>query len=44
MLREIERPVYAERMEWLAVLAANQWTLGEMSAGKCWRDLNARDA
>jgi hypothetical protein len=40
MLREIERPVYAERMEWLAVLAANQWTLDEMRAGTAWRALN----
>jgi hypothetical protein len=40
MLREIERPVYGERMEWLAVLAANQWTLDEMRQGTAWRALN----
>lgn len=29
-----------DREAWLAVLAANQWTLGEMRSGKAWRDLN----
>jgi hypothetical protein len=41
MLREIERPVYGERMEWLAILAANQWTLDEFRAGTAWAALNA---
>lgn len=38
-LREIERPVYGPREEWAAVLAANQWSIAEMRAGTCWRQL-----
>jgi hypothetical protein len=40
-LRDIERPIFGERHAWLAVLAANQWTLDEMRAGTAWRALNA---
>lgn len=37
----IEDPHYPEeRWQWLANLAANQWTRDEMRSGKCWRDLN----
>lgn len=32
-LREIEKPVYPERENWVAALAANQWTLDEVRAG-----------
>jgi hypothetical protein len=40
-LAKIEDPVYPEnRMQWLANLAANQWTRDEMRSGKCWSDLN----
>lgn len=40
-LAQIEDPFYPEgRMQWLANLAANQWTRDEMRSGKCWRDLN----
>jgi hypothetical protein len=41
-LDEIEDPPARDgRAEWLATMAASQWTLGEMRAGDCWRALNA---
>ena len=41
-IREVERPVYPDnRHEWLAVLAANQWTLDEFRSGKAWIDLRS---
>lgn len=40
-LSEIEDPAYPEdRERWLAVLAANQWTIAEMKDGTAWRALN----
>ena len=35
----VENPYYpdADRLKWAAVLAANQWTLPEIAAGKCWK-------
>ena len=44
-LREIENPARPDdetRELWLAWLAANQWTLEEMSSGKCWNDLKTK--
>jgi hypothetical protein len=41
-LSYIERPIlapYADRMQWAAVLADNQWTLEEMRSGQCWAQL-----
>jgi hypothetical protein len=38
----IEEPVMREdRLRWAQVLAANQWTLPEMSSGLCWRELTS---
>ncbi len=40
-LRRIETPVRPRgRRRWAAVLAANQWTRGEMHSGRCWHELN----
>lgn len=37
----IETPRYPDdREQWAFNLAANQWTLAEMAAGKCWTELN----
>lgn len=33
-LTKIENPVYPDREDWLAALAANQWTLEELAKGK----------
>lgn len=42
-LMKIESPVYpAGRMEWAAVLAANQWSFAEMRDGTAWNDLRQR--
>lgn len=39
-LRKIETPYFPEdRAEWIAVLAAQQWTLAEMRGGICWQEL-----
>lgn len=41
-LAKIETPYYPDgRMEWAAVLAANQWTLEEIKRGDCWRAIGA---
>lgn len=41
-LSKIETPRYpADREDWAAALAANQWTLDEMREGKCWREIGA---
>lgn len=43
-LEDIEnppRPDVKKRLEWAAVLAANQWSMEEMENGICWRMLNA---
>lgn len=40
-LPEIEAPVLlGGRSEWAAALCAKQWTVDEITNGKCWRDLN----
>lgn len=40
-LSRIEAPVRPSgRRRWAAVLAANQWTRGEMHSGRCWHELN----
>lgn len=40
-LGQIEDPPTPDgRAEWLATLAASQWTLDEMRAGDCWRAWN----
>jgi hypothetical protein len=40
-LSTIESPrTDGDRESWLAVLAANQWTLGEMRSGQAWAELN----
>ena len=40
-LSKIEEPFYPDdRAPWFWLLAANQWTRGEMADGICWRDLN----
>ena len=37
---DIEQPLYPDnRREWLATLAANQWTLDEFMSGRAWEDL-----
>jgi hypothetical protein len=39
----LENPVkktVSERADWAATLAANQWTLSEISEGKAWKKLN----
>ncbi len=42
-LSAIESPFYPDnRMEWAAVLAANQWTLEEITETKAWRKLNEK--
>ena len=41
-LSRIEDPHYPDdRERWLAVLMANQWTMGEIRDGAAWRALNA---
>jgi hypothetical protein len=41
----IEHPQYpGGREQWCWNLAAAQWTLAEMRAGTCWRELNQRTA
>jgi len=36
----VENPYYPDdRMEWAAALAANQWTLEEITAGLCWEQI-----
>lgn len=36
-LTQIEAPIYpSNRLEWAATLACSQWTLKEITAGKCW--------
>ena len=41
-LSRIESPVYPDwREKWAATLAANQWTMDEMSRGDCWRRIRA---
>jgi hypothetical protein len=42
-LAAIETPAWdpAANLDWLAVLAANQWTLGELRDGSCWKDLKS---
>jgi hypothetical protein len=40
-LTRIEDPVMPDdRLRWVQVLAANQWTLEEQRAGTCWRELH----
>jgi len=42
-LAQIEDPHYPnDRMQWLANLAANQWTRDEMRDGTCWRALQTQ--
>jgi hypothetical protein len=42
ILGSIEEPIMREdRLRWAQVLAANQWTLPEMSSGLCWRELTS---
>lgn len=37
---KIETPVYPEnRQQWAAKLAANQWSMGEIMSGQCWKEL-----
>jgi hypothetical protein len=44
-LSKIESPAFPKgRLEFAAVLAANQWTIDEMASGKCWKDLRANEA
>lgn len=44
-LAQIEDPLYPDdRERWLAVLAANQWTVDEMRDGTAWRALQAEQA
>ncbi len=39
-LSMIESPAYPDwREQWAANLAANQWTLEEIAAGECWREI-----
>lgn len=42
-LCHIDTPLYPDdRDRWLASLAANQWTIDEMRAGRAWRALDAQ--
>lgn len=42
-LSRIEAPVMPDdREQWAWALAANQWSLAEMSSGLCWRELRTR--
>jgi hypothetical protein len=39
-LAKIECPFFPpDREQWARNLAANQWTLNEMTSGQCWREL-----